>query len=138
MNKEYKGFALCFKEECVLKDKCERAKGFRTLGEDDTAFLCVNPMATTGDENCPMVKIAEPVRMAYGFIGLLDKLPYKISKFFASELRSIYGKSPYYERRNGNLGMSPEEQRTIVEMARKMGAIVEDEPFDRYETKDVF
>ena len=75
-----KKLALCGRQECVLKDKCVRAKGFQMLTESDVTFLCVNPALVTGKDDCPKARIAKPVRMAYGFKGLLGRLPNIITK----------------------------------------------------------
>lgn len=137
MKEEYRGFALCTMQECALKDKCERAKGFLTLEETDKTFMCVNPVLATGKEDCPMARVAKPTKLAYGFINLLDMLPKKISDLLAEKLRFDYGRNPYYERRRGDRALYPEEQEMIINYLKNNGVDVPEDPFDRYEVVDI-
>lgn len=138
MNKEYIGKALCGRQDCVQKDKCVRAKGFLTLEDTDRTFLSVNPKLVTGDENCPMAKVPKPVNMAFGFMELLDRLPSKVARNLSSNFRLVFGKNPYYDRRNGCTPITPEEQETIIQYIAKFNVEVGDAPFDRYEVMEVF
>ena len=132
-----KNLALCGRQECVLKDKCVRAQGLQMLTESDVTFVCVNPALVTGNEDCPMAKIAKPVRMAYGFMGLLGRLPKNVSDGLRDGLFDHFSKNPYYDRRNGHRAMPPEEQNYIIKLVQQLGGVVEEEPFDRYEVEEV-
>lgn len=136
--RDLKKLALCGRQECVLKDKCVRAQGLQMLTESDVTFLCVNPALVTGNEDCPMAKIAKPVRMAYGFEGLLGRLPKNVSDRLREGLLDHFGKNPYYDRRNGHRAMPPEEQSYIIKLVQQLGGVVEEEPFDRYEVEEMY
>lgn len=137
MTEEYKNVALCSSNGCKVADLCRRAMGYKTISIKDKTLTIVNPMLTTGDENCPMYSHLETVRMAKGFIKLQDELPR--SKFDAvkQKLLTHFGKNPYYEMRKGKRLISPEEQGYIAETIRTIDATITD-PFNEYVEQEVW
>ena len=69
---------------------------------------------------------------AYGFTGFQKKMLPQQYRTFMGTLIGVFGRSNYFERRNGNLSLSLKDQEVVLTALHEAG-IKEDLPFDRYE-----
>lgn len=85
--------------------------------------------ALKGD--CPFFRTSEKVRYAKGFMNLLDNLPYNKRRTVISLLIARFGQRTYYRIRKGERLLSPDEQRTVLNIIGQPEANIES-AFDAY------
>ena len=98
-----RGFVPCFNQSCQLREHCLRWQGRDFVDRDAMVVLTVSPLLS-GDA-CRMYQSDEPVLMAYGFNGLLDRLPRSMGT------KLMLGQRP----------MPPTLQRHIETLCKEMG-----------------
>jgi len=130
MEELYKKRALCVHENCKMADVCLRAKGFKSVTDDDKEFPIVNPIVVTQDADCPYLATLVVVRYAQGFKKILDNIPAGVSNRIYHQISSNFGKNPYYDRRSGKKLISPSEQEFIRNIF--LSHDITDEVFDGY------
>lgn len=127
-------FTLCLNSDCPLADRCLHHI-VRTMVPDDELVLHVyNPAAVKGGEDCPRFRTPEPVRYAYGFEGMQERMLPKQYVMFMDLLIAHFSRNPYFVRRRGEFPMPPREQDYIREVLRQVGAD-HTMDFDRYEER---
>ena len=73
---------------------------------------------------------------ALGFIGMLEQMPYRQMQEAASRLLNHFGRRTYYRVRKGERPLSPNEQKSILNILEQCG-IGDPGKFDAYfETYD--
>ena len=114
-----RGFVPCFNQSCQLREHCLRWQGRDFVDRDAMVVLTVSPLLS-GDA-CRMYQSDEPVLMAYGFNGLLDRLPRSMGTKLMLGVRSVCCRTYAYEYRNGQRPMTPTLQRHIETLCKEMG-----------------
>lgn len=124
-------WALCFQNECPLRDTCLRFAVGQLMPDSVTHHETVLPTARKDDRCCHYVE-AKPVRMARGMMGLLPDVPYEVGVALRKHLYTIFGSSSqYYRYREGRWLISPRQQERVAALFRQFG--LKGEPhFDAY------
>lgn len=115
-------YLKCFIESCPLKEQCLHwlvGQYADTLPFVQKSMNPRNPQI--GDEHC--VKFRPNVRAIKkkGMIHFYLDMPGRMEHNIRQELIWTFGRSQYFEMRNGKRLISPEEQETIAEVCRSHG-----------------
>ncbi|WP_288837980.1 DUF6078 family protein [uncultured Bacteroides sp.] len=125
-------YALCLDHECPKAANCLRQLSAQSMPADKDYWNIVSPKrlaALKGD--CPFFRTCEKVRYAKGFMNLLDNLPYNKRRTVISCLIAHFGQRTYYRIRKGERLLSPDEQRTVLNIIGQPEANIES-AFDAY------
>jgi hypothetical protein len=121
-----KKWAVCFQNDCPMKEECLRWKAAQVVPEKVQTLMCVTPYTRKGNE-CPCFASAEPVRLAWGMTKLFANVPWYMVKVLREEMFPIFGsRRQFYRYRLGRWVISPEQQRQVAQVFRNYG--FEDEP----------
>ena len=113
----WKSFFL--KRLCIRIFFCKFA---RKKGYSDLAQHRVVLPGARKDGNCRFFASAEPVVIARGMSKLMPHASYETQMTIRHSLYSIFGsRSQYYRYRNGELDITPEQQRLVAQLFRDCG-----------------
>jgi hypothetical protein len=125
------GYSHCVSTACPLADTCLRALAWKALPKTETTASVLNPACITEAEGCKYYRNCTPVRYALGFTKIQkNMLPDQYDKF-SNLMKGQFGRNPYFERRNGQHPMPPEEQQLIRQALQRVG-VKEPIEFDGY------
>lgn len=112
---------ICFQSDCPLANTCLR----HAVGQLAPADLAQHRVVLPGarkDGNCRFFASAEPVVIARGMSKLMPHASYETQMTIRHSLYSIFGsRSQYYRYRNGELDITPEQQRLVAQLFRDCG-----------------
>lgn len=127
------GYYVCNAEHCPKKAQCLRW----IVGQhmSDTVMFCMSANMRFKDvatAQCPLFRSAEKAQMAKGMIHIFsDNMPKRLETSLRNQLISRFGRTYYYEYRNGTRLIAPDMQEEIRQMFRQAGWN-EDVSFDEY------
>lgn len=130
-------YLLCMKQDCPKAANCLRRIAEQEMGDDVQQWSIISPKfqkKQTGE--CRYFRPANKQVYALGFIGILERLPYKQMQEATFRLQSCFGRRTYYRMRKGERPLSPREQKNVLNLLKQCGI---DAPgkFDAYfETYD--
>ena len=114
-------WALCFLDECPLKELCQRWLAYRYAPKGVTIHPCVTPHALD-DGKCRYYVKPEPIRVAYGFGDLFRQVRRDHYPHIRAELIGLFGSRTYYYRyRTGEYPIYPEQQEEMRKIFRSYG-----------------
>ena len=126
------GWALCFTQDCPLREMCLRWQAAQLAPDGLTVTRCVTPRALTGDK-CKHFATMEPVRYALGFSTVYDKVRKDDFTPMRKQMTNMLsGKRYYYEYKRGDRRLTPEQQRQIRQLFTAWG-YADSVRFDNYE-----
>ncbi len=115
-------YAVCFIESCPLKDQCLHWLVGRYADTQPFVQMSMNPRnPQIGGEHC--VKFRANVRtvkkqgMTHFFLDMPGRVEYSIRQ----ELIKTFGRTQYFNMRNGKRLISPEDEETIAAVCRTHG-----------------
>jgi len=134
-----KYFMFCTSDTCPLAQTCLRRQMLKQLPADNARLEILNPnyANTIDDDTCRHFKKYETQRVAYGFIHMLDKLPYAVARSIRAELDRKLTHAGFYRCKNGTLPTTPDKQALIKRVFRNHG-IAEDPIYDKMVDEYVF
>lgn len=129
-----RNFALCFLAGCASAGECLRALAGADVGTDREVVPVVNPRLADegGRGRCPRFKVAERVRVAYGFRRALGRVPAGRVTGVRNAACARMSERTYYRLMRGDRPMLPDEQEHMAALLVAHGA-PEPVEFDRYE-----
>ncbi|MBR0489054.1 MAG: hypothetical protein IJJ68_02480 [Prevotella sp.] len=135
------GWAMCFNNECPMKDNCLRhlvaEQAADKAPKDHKTALCVTHLAYQ-DGDCELFAEIKTERMVWGFDHLYDHvLKIHFQDIKSSIVTLLKGISNYYRYRNGERMLSKAQQQKMAEIFRKYG-YEQELTFDHYEDRLVF
>lgn len=135
-------YEYCFEstDNCPKADTCLRALAAQAVlqsGKAKTPFVtCVHPCYTrrhAADGTCTHYRTSTPQRRAKGMTKLFEELPLKIAATVKERvIDSFSSRTVFYQCRNGERLITPEEQARIARIFRAAG-IQYAPQFDEYE-----
>ncbi len=126
------GYAVCLHSECPKAAECLHNIAYRELLKDQERLSLINPEFCKPESECQFFRDCTLVRYARGFTSFQHRMyPDQYDKF-KSILQHRFGRTPYYERRRGNIALPPAEQDLILGVLKKVG-VTELMEFDSYE-----
>lgn len=125
-------FIHCFDSHCKQADQCLRFQVTRYISKDRRAYKVLNPGWANPEGNCPEFMSDTPLKYAYGWSHMFDKLIHEKAVAIKSELLCHYGKTEFYRLRRHEKSFSPRAQQYIRGVFLSYG--VEEAPaYDRYQ-----
>ena len=82
-------------------------------------------------DRCAYFRPADKLTYALGFIGMLDRMPYKLMQEAICKLMRRFGRRTYYRVRKGERPLSPDEQKSMLNILKQCG-INDPGKFDAY------
>ena len=128
------GYTVCFHGDCPLAEDCLHRLAYHVLIRQSDILRVVNPNHCVKDHGCPYFRSATPVRCACGFTAMQQNMLPGQYRTFMAILVERFGRNSYYERRRGDILLSPQEQ-DVVQGALREAGVQETLDFDRYEEK---
>ncbi len=125
-NQVPKGFTHCFNGQCPQASTCLRHQASRFIPATVRNVSVLNPSYVVADGDCPEYMSDTPVRYAYGWTPMFNKLPYEKAVAIKAELLGTYGKNEFYRLKRKEKSFSPQAQRYVKRVFLRFG--VEDEP----------
>lgn len=127
-----KEYAICWHSDCPRAATCLHQLACQPLMEEQAILRLINPNHCTKDEHCPYYRDSSPVTYARGFTNMQKRMFPDQYQTFMSILMKRFGRTPYFERRRGEIAMPPKEQEIVLRALRQAG-VTEDLKFDQYE-----
>ena len=128
------GYPVCLRGDCPLAEDCLHRLAYHVLIGQSDILRVVNPNHCVKDHGCPYFRSATPVRCACGFTAMQQNMLPGQYRTFMAILVERFGRNSYYERRRGDILLSPQEQ-DVVQGALREAGVQETLDFDRYEEK---
>lgn len=126
-------YATCEHGDCPRAATCLHQLVYRPLLErGDTYLRLLNPRQCTQNDRCAHYRNSAPVTYARGFTGMQQHMFPEQYRRFMSILVGHFSRNPYFERRRGEVALSPKEQKIVFNALRQAG-VTEELKFDRYE-----
>lgn len=127
------GYPTCELSNCPLATQCLHYMAYQRAIEEGADYMqLINPTKCTQDETCRFYRNSMPVLYAWGFTGFQKRMFPDQYQQFMETLIGRFGRNPYFERRRGDVALSPREQAIILDTLKKVG-ISEELKFDNYE-----
>ena len=140
-NEVPKQFHLCINADCPWYNTCLRQIAMRLLPDSEERIKVVNPNLTAhpeadslGGPACPFYRENRTITYARGFTNMESQKTVNQFRRYRAQFLAAYGRNPFYERRNGKLALSPQEQAFIRRMLLDLGFSI-DNPFDTLEER---
>ena len=126
------GFAVCLHTDCPMADTCLQLIAYPASLEKDNYMNVVNPNKCSKDAKCRYYRSNKPVIYARGFAHFHNHmLPNQYARFTAI-LISLFGRTSYYDRRRGDVFLTPKEQKIVLDTLKKVG-VTENLKFESYQ-----
>lgn len=126
------GWALCFNENCKMKDACLRYMAGQKAPDDLTTATCVTPRALKDDE-CKKFAAERYDTEAWGMSHLFDGVQHDHYGPMRDAIFAILGRRNYYRYNKGERRLSMKQQQQIANLFKRYG--YDDAPtFDHYVT----
>lgn len=125
-------YGLCAAEDCQNAGTCLRRMAY-TYAPADIAFLhTLNPKTIKAMAGkCKYYCSDEKLRYAKGFVRTTEALAVSVAGTFRYHFIGCWGFRKYYQKRKGEILLSPAEQQQVVALAQKLG-VHQEEYFDSY------
>ena len=125
-------FLWCTNRQCPKAGTCLRQLAERLSPEERISCTTINPKHLDKfKEECPYFRTNKQVKYAKGFLGIMENLTAKQTRFFINRIISNSSLRTYYRVRNGERVLSPAEQQSIINILKECGATFSIE-FDSY------
>ena len=115
-----KALAICLNEKCLLSEKCLRFLVARNEMDEHNILSVVNH-TKFNETNCEYFLENKKVRVAYGMKGSFEEVKAKDIADMRRKLMQHFGHTYYYERRNGKMPITPEDQEYIAKLFKSYG-----------------
>ena len=135
-----RNFGLCASQACPRCEECLHRRAADLMPAPPASpplYIYVNHLyrqqAEQAGAPCPEYLPAEPVRMALGFRRALDEeLTYAARRRAVAQLKALFsGGHMFYDRLNGVMPLTPQEQKAVGRILAACGA-AEPVEFDAY------
>lgn len=134
--KLYKGipakYAVCQFADCPQARNCLHQIACHSLMDSEKFLNLINPKLCTRDAQCRFFRNSAPTLFAFGFKNMKEHMLPQQYVAFKEMLTERFGHTLFYERRRGDIPLTPEEQELIRQALQQVG-VTEKLEFDRYE-----
>lgn len=126
------GYSVCLNQQCPKASTCLRRQAEINMPDSVThwSFISLKHLAAIEGE-CRYYRPCQKIRLAKGFIGILNKLPHKQMLEIVGRLIYSFKRRTYYRVRKGERPLSPDEQQIVRDILKRYG-VNESWEFDSY------
>ena len=115
-------YSLCFIESCTLKEQCLHWLVGQYADTMPFVQISMNPRnPQIGGENCAKFRQNVRVVKKKGMTHFYYDMPARIEHAIRQELIFNFGRTQYFEMRNGKRLITPEDQEVIADICRLHG-----------------
>ena len=126
----YNSWSYCFNQQCPLAQECAHYLSVTYKNPEQTKGYAIYPDAYH-DNKCEQFLQLQMIKMAYGFMNILEELKRKDEAAFRIHMTSYFGsKTSYYRYKLGQTGLVPEQQQYVLKWCQQHGYT--NMRFDRY------
>ena len=126
-------YTVCEHSDCPMATTCLHQHAYTELMKTETILHLLNPTQCSKDETCKFYRSNTTVTYARGFTNFQKKMFPDQYQAFMYKLIGKFSRNGYFERRRGELTLSPKEQETVLTALKEVG-ITEEMKFDSYES----
>ena len=95
-------YLLCMKQDCPKATTCLRRIAEQQIGDEVKLWHVISPKYQEKQtDRCAYFRPADKLTYALGFIGMLDRMPYKLMQEAICKLMRRFGRRTYYRVRKG-------------------------------------
>lgn len=124
-------FLHCLNGECKQADCCLRYQVARHIPATRRELGILNPAWANAEGECPEFMSDTPVKYAYGWTHMFDKLVHEKAVAIKNELLYHYGKSEFYRLKRKEKSFPPGAQQYVRNVFLRNG--IKEEPlYDEY------
>lgn len=106
-------FTHCFNSNCRQSDRCLHFQVTRHISADRREYRVFNPDCYQSEGDCPEFMSDTPLKYAYGWTHMFDKLVHEKAVAIKHALLRHYGKNDFYRLKRHEKGFSPAEQQYV-------------------------
>lgn len=115
-------YLLCMKQDCPKATTCLRRIAEQQIGDEVKLWHVISPKYQEKQtDRCAYFRPADKLTYALGFIGMLDRMPYKLMQEAICKLMRRFGRRTYYRVRKGERPLSPDEQKSMLNILKQCG-----------------
>ena len=125
-NKEsaYNSWDYCFNQQCPLAQECAHYLSVTYKKPEQTKGYAIYPDAYH-DNKCEHFLQLQMMKMAYGFMDILEELKHKDEASFRVHMTSYFGsKTSYYRYKLGQTGLVPEQQQYVRAASQNASVVI--------------
>lgn len=125
-------FSWCINSQCPKADTCLRRLAEKCAPTNIKSYTVLSLRHLAGLKGeCPYYCSDTKVRYAKGFIGILENLTARQTRFFVARIISNSSRRTFYRIRSGERPLAPWEQQSILNILKECGVTCPVE-FDAY------
>ena len=124
-----KRFGHCLNGNCKRADKCLRYQVTKFIPEDVRYVCMLNPQWKQTGKKCTEFLDDTPVKYAYGWSKMFDKLMHEKAMAIKNDLLCSFGKNLFYRLKRHERAFTPQAQDYVRMVFRKYG-IAEEPEYD--------
>ena len=115
-------YVQCFVNECPGHETCLHWLTGQHSGVEDYALTTINPHnPDVKAGQCKYYRQNVKVQYAVGFMHLFDDIPYAVAKNIKQRLINLFTRTRFYQYRNGERPIPPEQQQQIARICQEEG-----------------
>lgn len=126
-----KNFGLCLNAQCKRADKCLRYQASKFIPEDTLYVRVLNPNRKLTGKKCTEFIDDTPVKYAYGWSKMFDKLVHEDAVAIKNDLLYSFGKNMFYRLKRYERPFTPQAQDFVRKVFKRHGVTNEPE-YDLY------
>jgi hypothetical protein len=115
-------YLMCFIDSCPLKDRCLHWLVGQYGDPQPWALMSMNPRnPKVGGEKCEKFRPNERTVMKKGMTHFYVDMPARVEKAIRQALIMQFGRTQYFEMRNGKRLITPSDQELIADICHDYG-----------------
>ncbi len=119
-------FAHCLEKDCPLAGSCLHYQVSRFITPKRASIPLLNPMRPRPEGKCMEYRSDVPLKYAYGWNRMFDKLPYEKAIAIKQALLIAYGKNDFYRLKRKEKRFTPRDMEYVKSVFLRHGVM--DEP----------
>lgn len=124
-------FAHCLNSGCKQADSCLRHQVVRHIAGNRRDIRILNPNRAPQDGACPEFMSDKPVRYAYGWTPMFDRMAHAKAIAIKKELLGYYGKVEFYRLKRKEKKFTPQAQQYVRKVFLRHG-VTEEPCYEEY------
>lgn len=117
---------------CEKAGCCLHALALPYANAKDSRITVYNPAFVAAQPQCPYYLKNEKVRVAYGMMTMMDRMPAALQKDFIHAMKELFERRHYFSLRRGSIYITPDEQAKIRQVLERLFGPKHSYDFDRY------
>lgn len=125
-------YPICEHKDCSVASTCLHHLVLMYMMQTENILQLINPKKCSKDVNCDFYRNNTPIIYARGFTNFQKHMYPEQYKSFMAKCMEHWSRNPYFERRRGDIPLSPIDQEFLFKTLKEVG-VTEEMRFDNYE-----